>query len=255
MSRSLHLNGLVKRDFNMDIRHKIERLRTELRQHNYNYYILDNPTISDYEFDIMLKELQALEENHPEYFDPNSPTQRVGGEITKDFKTIVHDFRMYSLDNSYSKEDLTNWETRIKKMIDGDISYTCELKYDGASMNLTYENGQLIRAVTRGDGIQGDEVTANVKTIKTVPLQLKGDYPQRFDIRGEIVLPLDGFNKMNEERLANGEEPYRNPRNTASGSLKLQDSSEVAKRPLECLLYSIKANEMQLETSREPPNF
>ena len=251
MSRSLHLNGLVKRDFNMDIRHKIERLRTELRQHNYNYYILDNPTISDYEFDIMLKELQALEENHPEYFDPNSPTQRVGGEITKDFKTIVHDFRMYSLDNSYSKEDLTNWETRIKKMIDGDISYTCELKYDGASMNLTYENGQLIRAVTRGDGIQGDEVTANVKTIKTVPLQLKGDYPQRFDIRGEIVLPLDGFNKMNEERLANGEEPYRNPRNTASGSLKLQDSSEVAKRPLECLLYSIKANEMQLETQFE----
>ena len=235
----------------MNVKEKIEQLRTELRQHNYNYYVLDAPTISDYEFDIMLKELQALEDKHPEFADPNSPTQRVGGEITKDFKTVVHDFRMYSLDNSYSKEDLTNWETRIKKMVDGPISYTCELKYDGASMNLTYENGKLIRAVTRGDGIQGDEVTANVKTIKTVPLQLKGDFPDRFDIRGEIILPLDGFNKMNEERIANGEEPYRNPRNTASGSLKLQDSSEVAKRPLECLLYSIKSNDLALETQFE----
>lgn len=235
----------------MEIKQRIDHLRVEIRQHNHNYYILDNPTISDYEFDVMLKELQALEEKHPEYFDPNSPTQRVGGAITKDFKTIVHDFRMYSLDNSYSKEDLTNWETRIKKMVDGEIAYTCELKYDGASMNLTYENGKLIRAVTRGDGIQGDEVTANVKTIKTVPLQLKGDYPERFDIRGEIVLPVDGFNKMNEERIANGEEPYRNPRNTASGSLKLQDSSEVAKRPLECLLYSIKSNNLSLESQFE----
>lgn len=235
----------------MNTEQKIQALRDQLRQHNYNYYILDQPTITDYEFDLKLKELQALEEEHPEFFDANSPTQRVGGAITKDFKTTVHDFRMYSLDNSYSKEDLLDWETRIKKMVDGDVQYTCELKYDGASMNLTYENGKLLRAVTRGDGVQGDEVTANVKTINTVPLQLKGDYPERFDIRGEIVLPIQGFLKMNEERLANEEEPYRNPRNTASGSLKLQDSAEVAKRPLECLLYSIKGNNLNIESQFE----
>ncbi len=235
----------------MNIKEKIQSLRDELRQHNYNYYILDNATISDYEFDLKLKELQALEEQHPDFFDTNSPTQRVGGAITKNFKTTVHDFRMYSLDNSYSKEDLQDWETRIKKMVDGDVQYTCELKYDGASMNLTYKNGKLIRAVTRGDGVQGDEVTANVKTINTVPLQLKGDFPERFDIRGEIVLPIEGFLKMNEERVANDEEPYRNPRNTASGSLKLQDSTEVAKRPLECLLYSIKGNKLNIQSQFE----
>ncbi|MBL86180.1 MAG: DNA ligase (NAD(+)) LigA [Winogradskyella sp.] len=235
----------------MNTQQKIQSLRDELRQHNYNYYILDNPTISDYEFDMKLKELQALEEAHPEFYDENSPTKRVGGTITKNFNTVVHDFRMYSLDNSYSKGDLMDWEKRIKKMVDGDVQYTCELKYDGASMNLTYENGKLVRAVTRGDGVQGDEVTANVKTINTVPLQLKGDYPERFDIRGEIILPIEGFLKMNEERIANDEEPYRNPRNTASGSLKLQDSSEVAKRPLECLLYSIKGNNLNISTQFE----
>ena len=235
----------------MNIQQKIEALRDQLRQHNHNYYSLDNATISDYEFDIKLKELQTLEAQHPEFFDANSPTQRVGGTITKNFKTTVHDFRMYSLDNSYSKDDLLDWETRIKKMVDGDVQYTCELKYDGASMNLTYENGKLIRAVTRGDGVQGDDVTANVKTIKTVPLQLKGDYPKRFDIRGEIILPIEGFLKMNEERIANDEEPYRNPRNTASGSLKLQDSAETAKRPLECLLYAIKGNNLNTTTQFE----
>ncbi|MBO6881553.1 NAD-dependent DNA ligase LigA [Winogradskyella sp.] len=235
----------------MNTQQKIQQLREELRLHNYNYYILDNPTITDYEFDIKLKELQALEEAHPEFFDANSPTQRVGGAVTKNFNTVVHDFRMYSLDNSYSKEDLLDWEKRIKKMVDGDVQYTCELKYDGASMNLTYENGKLLRAVTRGDGVQGDEVTTNVKTINTVPLQLKGDYPERFDIRGEIILPIKGFLKMNEERIANEEEPYRNPRNTASGSLKLQDSAEVAKRPLECLLYSIKGNNLNISTQFE----
>lgn len=235
----------------MNNQQKIQSLRDELRQHNYNYYILDNPTISDYEFDMKLKELQALEEAHPEFFDANSPTQRVGGTITKNFNTVIHDFRMYSLDNSYSKEDLQDWETRIKKLVDGEVQYTCELKYDGASMNLTYENGKLLRAVTRGDGVQGDEVTTNVKTINTVPLQLKGDYPERFDIRGEIILPIEGFLKMNEERIANDEEPYRNPRNTASGSLKLQDSAEVAKRPLECLLYSIKGNNLNISTQFE----
>ena len=235
----------------MNTKQKIESLREELRQHNYNYYILDDATISDYEFDIKLKELQALEAAHPEFFDANSPSQRVGGAITKNFKTTVHDSRMYSLDNSYSKEDLLDWETRIKKMVDGNVNYTCELKYDGASISLTYENGKLLRAVTRGDGVQGDEVTANIKTINTVPLQLKGDFPERFDIRGEIVLPIEGFLKMNEERIENEEEPYKNPRNTASGSLKLQDSSEVAKRPLECLLYSIVGNNLNITSQFE----
>jgi|TARA_R110002020_G_scaffold447851_1_gene660341 DNA ligase (NAD+) len=235
----------------MNIEEKINKLRAQLREHNYNYYVLDNPTISDYDFDVMLKELQALETAHPEYDDPNSPTHRVGGEVTKNFETVAHTFRMYSLDNSYSKEDLLDWEKRIKKMVDGEVKYTCELKYDGASMSLTYENGQLQRAVTRGDGFQGDDVTTNIKTIKSVPLQLKGDYPPKFEIRGEIVLPFEGFVKMNAERVANGEEPYRNPRNTASGSLKLQDSAEVAKRPLECLLYSLKAERLPVTTQFE----
>jgi DNA ligase (NAD+) len=235
----------------MTIEHKINALREELRAHNYNYYVLDNPIISDYDFDIKLKELQSLEKQYPEFYDANSPTLRVGGEITKNFKTVVHEHRMYSLDNSYSKDDLLDWETRIKKLVDGDIQYTCELKYDGASISITYENGNLLRAVTRGDGVQGDEVTANIKTIKSVPLQLKGDYPPKFDIRGEIVLPFEGFNKMNQERLEIGEEPYRNPRNTASGSLKMQDSAEVAKRPLDCLLYTIIGYNLPFETQFE----
>ncbi|GAA4302774.1 NAD-dependent DNA ligase LigA [Aestuariibaculum suncheonense] len=223
----------------MSAEQQIKKLRDELNIHNHNYYVLDNPTISDFEFDAMLKELQELEAKHPEFFDANSPTQRVGGAVTKNFETVAHEYRMYSLDNSYSIEDLQDWENRIKKLVDGDLQYTCELKYDGASISLTYVEGKLIKAVTRGDGFQGDNVIANVRTIKSVPLQLKGDYPSKFDIRGEIVLPFDGFNKMNEERIEIGEEPYRNPRNTASGSLKLQDSAEVAKRPLECLLYNL----------------
>ena len=235
----------------MNIQQKIQELRDELREHNYNYYVLDNATISDYEFDMKLKALQDLEAAHPEFYDANSPTLRVGGEITKNFNTVVHEYRMYSLDNSYSKDDLLDWEKRIKKLVDGEVTYTCELKYDGASISLTYENGSLARAVTRGDGTQGDDVTANIKTIKSVPLQLKGDYPEKFDIRGEIVLPFEGFHKMNEERLEAGEEPYRNPRNTASGSLKLQDSAEVAKRPLECLLYNITGTNLGFRTQLE----
>lgn len=235
----------------MNTEEQINQLREELRKHNYNYYVLDNATISDYDFDIKLKELQQLEEAYPEFYDPNSPTLRVGGEITKNFNTVKHDYRMYSLANSYSKEDLEDWETRIKKLVDGDIEYTCELKYDGASISLTYENGSLLRAVTRGDGYKGDEVTTNIKTINSIPLKLKGNYPQRFDIRGEIVLPFAGFNKMNEDRIEAGDEPYRNPRNTASGSLKLQDSSEVAKRPLDCLLYHIVGEKLPIETQFE----
>lgn len=224
----------------MDIKNKIEQLRNELNSHNYNYYVLDNPTISDYEFDQKLKELQDLERRYPEFFDENSPTVRVGGSITKNFKTITHEFRMYSLDNSYSKEDLEDWEKRIIKALGSDkISFTCELKYDGASVDLLYENGKLTQATTRGDGFQGDEITANVRTIRSVPLQLKGDFPQKFHIRGEIILPKKGFEQMNKERIEAGEDPYMNPRNTASGSLKLQDTAEVAKRPLDCLLYSL----------------
>jgi len=235
----------------MNIENKIKSLRSILQEHNYNYYVLDNSIISDYEFDIQLKELQELEEKYPEYFDPNSPTQRVGGEITKNFNTVLHDYRMYSLANSYSKEDLEEWETRIKKLVDGDVEYTCELKYDGASISLTYQDGILQRATTRGDGYQGDDVTTNIKTIKSIPLKLKGNFPNRFDIRGEIVLPFEGFAKMNEERIEAGEDPYRNPRNTASGSLKLQDSSEVAKRPLDCLLYEVKGDRLKIDTQYE----
>lgn len=236
----------------MSIQETIQSLRDELNQHNYNYYVLDNATISDYDFDIKLKELQDLENKHPEFFDENSPTQRVGGTVTKNFKTIPHQYRMYSLDNSYSKEDLLDWENRVQKVLGNvDLQYTCELKYDGASISITYENGKLVQALTRGDGFQGDEVTNNIKTIKSVPLKLKGDYPERFDIRGEIILPFAGFEKMNQELIEIGETPYSNPRNTASGSLKLQDSAEVAKRPLECLLYFVTGNNLPFKSQFE----
>jgi DNA ligase (NAD+) len=229
----------------MDIQNTIQNLREELNQHNHNYYVLDQPTISDYEFDLKLAQLQDLENQHPQFFDESSPTQRVGGAITKNFETVPHEHRMYSLDNSYSKEDLLEWEKRIQKVL-GEVSleYTCELKYDGASISITYENGKLKRAVTRGDGFQGDDVTNNIKTIKSVPLQLKGNYPPKFDVRGEIILPFAGFEKMNQELIEIGETPYSNPRNTASGSLKLQDSTEVAKRPLDCLLYFLIGNQL-----------
>ena len=234
----------------MDIQKIIQDLRDELNQHNHNYYVLDTPTITDFEFDQKLKQLQELETQYPEFYDDNSPTQRVGGTITKNFNTVVHNYRMYSLDNSYSKEDLIDWETRIQKVLGNvPLQYTCELKYDGASISITYENGKLKRAVTRGDGFQGDDVTNNIKTIKSIPLQLTGNnYPDKFDIRGEIILPFKGFEKMNQELIEIGETPYSNPRNTASGSLKLQDSSEVAKRPLECLLYFIVGNNLNFNS-------
>ena len=239
-----------------NIKRKIEQLRESLRQHNYNYYVLDNATISDYKFDVELKELQDLENKYPEYFDINSPTQRVGGQITKNFNTIKHTNRMYSLDNSYSKEDIIDWENRIQRILGNvDIEYTCELKYDGASINLYYQNGQFEKAVTRGDGFHGDEVTAIVKTIKSIPLVINNNSLDSFEIRGEIVLPLDGFNKMNEVRKEEGEDPYRNPRNTASGSLKLQDSTEVADRPLDCLLYQVIANKPPFKTHYEALRF
>jgi DNA ligase (NAD+) len=236
----------------MTVEQRINLLRDELNNHNYNYYVLDNATITDYDFDIKLKELEKLEQENPVFFDVNSPTQRVGGSITKNFNTLVHQNRMYSLDNSYSKDDLLDWEKRIQKMLGtAEIEYTCELKFDGASINLTYNKGQFIKAVTRGDGFQGDEVTNNVKTIRSIPLSIKEDFVKDFEMRGEIILPLDGFLKMNEERVENGEEEYRNPRNTASGSLKLQDSAEVAKRPLDCLLYQVVTSERKYKTHFE----
>lgn len=236
----------------MSVLDTIKSLREELNQHNYNYYVLDKPTISDFEFDQKLKQLQDLEAQHPEYFDENSPTQRVGGMITKNFETVKHEYRMYSLDNSYSIEDLQDWETRIQKVLgDVPLEYTCELKYDGASISISYEKGRLVRAVTRGDGFQGDDVTNNIKTIKAVPIHLKGDHPEKFDIRGEIILPFAGFEKMNQELIEIGETPYSNPRNTASGSLKLQDSAEVAKRPLDCLLYFVIGNNLPFKTQFE----
>ena len=223
----------------MNISEKIFSLRKKLHDHNYRYYVLDDPLISDYDFDMMLKELNDLEKSNPEFFDKNSPTQRVGGEVTKSFNTSVHETPMYSLDNSYSLEDLKDWEKRIKKIIEEPIQYTCELKFDGVSINLLYSNGELIKAVTRGDGVKGDDVTANIKTIPTVPLKLIGNFSNNFEARGEVVMPIEGFNELNKLRIHNGEEPFKNPRNTASGSLKLQDSKEVSTRPLECLLYSV----------------
>lgn len=239
----------------MDIHTQIEQLRQELELHNYNYYILDQPSISDFEFDQKLKQLQELEHQYPEFFDANSPTQRVGGGITKNFPTIEHEFRMYSLDNSYSIEDLKDWEKRIEKTINEKVEFVCELKYDGASISIQYENGQLKQAVTRGDGFQGDEVTNNIKTIRSVPLKLKGDYPKKFYVRGEIILPHKEFNRINAERAELGLELYANPRNTASGSLKLQDSSEVAKRNLDCYLYTIIGNNLPFTSQWEMLRF
>jgi DNA ligase (NAD+) len=237
----------------MDIQQTIQALREELNLHNYNYYVLDHPTISDFEFDQKLQQLQELENQYPQFFDDNSPTQRVGGSITKNFQTVAHDYRMYSLDNSYSKEDIVDWEYRLQKVLGNvPLEYTCELKYDGASISITYENGKLTKAITRGDGFQGDNVTNNIKTIKSIPLQLNGNsFPEKFDIRGEIILPFKGFEKMNQDLIEIGETPYSNPRNTASGSLKLQDSAEVSKRPLECLLYFIIGNQLPFKTQYE----
>ncbi|WDT67751.1 NAD-dependent DNA ligase LigA [Cloacibacterium sp. TD35] len=231
---------------------RIEELREELHQHNYNYYVLDEPTISDFEFDAKLKELQELEAAHPEFYDPHSPTLRVGGEITKNFPTIQHQFRMYSLDNSYDFNDLQDWHTRISRILETeDIEFVAELKYDGASISILFENGKLSQAVTRGDGFQGDEITANVKTIKDIPLQLQGNFPERFFMRGEIYLTHNNFNKINEERLAEGYDAFMNPRNTASGSLKLQDSGEVRKRNLSAVLYQFVSENSPAETHFE----
>ena len=221
----------------MKIKERIDLLRKELAEYNHSYYVLDTSIISDFEFDKLLKELVKLEDENPEFFDATSPTQRVGGGVIDGFKTVAHKYRMLSLGNTYSEEDLHDFDTRLHKLTDQEIEYVCELKYDGVSISLTYENGELTQALTRGDGTQGDDVTANIRTIKSIPLKLKGDYPANFEIRGEIFIPIKGLEKMNKLRTEEGLEPYKNPRNTASGSLKLLDANEVSKRPLDCYLY------------------
>ena len=221
----------------MNSQERIAFLRKELSSHNHSYYVKDTSVISDVEFDQLLHELQQLENQYPDLFDANSPTQRVGGEVLDGFTSVKHKYRMLSLGNTYSAEDLHDFDLRINKLTDDDFEYVCELKYDGISISLTYENGELTQALTRGDGAQGDDVTRNVKTIKSIPLKLKGDYPKKFEIRGEIFLPIASLASMNELRVQKGLEPYANPRNTASGSLKLLDAKEVAKRPLDCYLY------------------
>jgi len=234
---------------------RIKQLSDELNQHNYNYYVLDKPTISDFEFDTLLQELILLENAYPDCVLPDSPTKRVGGEVTKNFKTVEHRYPMLSLGNTYSFEDLRDFDERIKKLVTRDFSYICELKYDGVAIGLRYENGLLTQAVTRGDGIKGDDVTNNVKTIQTVPLKLDGDnFPTDFEIRGEIMMSHKSFETLNKSREDDGEEAFANPRNAASGSLKLQNSAEVAKRKLDCFLYFLLGNEWQEKTHEERLN-
>ncbi|MFI5139210.1 MAG: NAD-dependent DNA ligase LigA [Sphingobacteriales bacterium] len=217
---------------------RIGSLSSELKLHNYNYYVLAMPTISDFDFDKKLEELTALEKQFPEFADPDSPAKRVGGFITKEFITVKHRWPMLSLGNTYSEQDLLDFDQRIRKAIGDNFEYVCELKFDGLSISLTYQQGMLFRAVTRGDGIQGDDVTTNVRTISTIPKKLHGaGYPDDFEIRGEVFMHLKAFERLNAERLENEETPYANPRNFASGTLKMQDSGEVAKRPLDCFLY------------------
>ena len=226
---------------------EILKLSEEINKHNHLYYVENSPFISDYEFDLLLKKLQDLEIQFPEFAFDYSPTKRVGGDITKKFETVVHRFPMLSLSNTYSEEEIIDWENRLKKLSDGELEYVCELKYDGVAIGIRYENGFLSRAVTRGDGTQGEDVTTNVKTIKTIPLQLKGDFPTDFEIRGEIFMPLDSFQKLNAEREESDEALFANPRNTASGTLKMKDSKVVAERSLDCYLYGVYGSDLAIE--------
>lgn len=231
------------------IESKIKILRKELEQHNYNYYVLSRPTISDRDFDIMLKELQSLEEAYPEYYDPHSPTQRVGSDISKEFEQVLHTYPMLSLGNTYSEEEVRDFYERTEKALNGPFEVVGELKYDGTSISLTYEHGRLLRAVTRGDGTRGDDVTANVKTIRSVPLKLMGDnYPELFEIRGEILMPWPVFEKLNKEREEQEEPLFANPRNAASGTLKQLNPSIVASRQLDAYFYYLMGDTLPAET-------
>lgn len=223
------------------IQTKIEELRRQLNRYNYEYYVLDSPTIEDRQFDILMRELEDLEKQYPQFQSPNSPTQRVGGQVNKGFVQAEHSFPMLSLSNTYSKEELIDFVNRTSQLLDGEkLEWVCELKYDGVAISLLYEEGKFVRALTRGDGVKGDEVSDNIRTIKSIPLELYGEnIPSRFEIRGEVVFPHKAFEDFNLKRIENGEEPFANPRNAASGSIKLLDSKEVAQRKLECFLYYI----------------
>ena len=227
---------------------QIDALTRELKEHNYNYYVLAEPTISDREFDRLLKELEALEKEFPELAHLDSPVKVVGGAVTKNFITKKHSRPMLSLGNTYSEAELREFDERAKKLAGMDFEYVAELKFDGFAIGLTYKNGKLIQALTRGDGTQGDDVTENVKTIRTIPHQLHGNYPEEFEIRGEIFMHRKAFDRMNEERVKNGEAPFANPRNSAAGTIKMQESSEVAKRPLDCFLYHFLGDEKRFLT-------
>ena len=232
----------------MTSQERILELRSELHEHNRRYYVLNSPSISDYEFDMLLKELQQLEDEHPEMYDATSPTLRVGSDITKEFKQVQHKYPMLSLGNTYSKGEVAEFYERVRKGLNEDFEICCELKFDGTSISLTYEDGKLVRAVTRGDGEKGDDVTANVKTIRTVPLVLAGEgWPREFEIRGEVLMPWNVFETLNEERARNEEPLFANPRNAASGTLKLQDSSVVAKRRLDAYLYFMLGEQLPAE--------
>jgi len=221
-----------------EARQRIGQLTAEINLHNHNYYDLSMPTITDYEFDRLLEELIRLEKEFPEFADPASPSQRVGGGITKEFRQVRHTYPMRSLSNTYSEEEIRDFEGRVHKLLGEETEYICELKFDGVAIGLTYQDGVLVQAVTRGDGVQGDDVTTNVRTIHSIPLRLQGDnYPSQLEIRGEIILPRKSFENINRKRLEEEEEPFANPRNAASGSLKMQDSKEVARRRLDCYLY------------------
>ncbi len=222
-----------------EAKQRIDQLCSELQEYNYQYYVLAQPKISDYEFDLLLKELEKLEAEYPEFVRPDSPTHRVGGQPTKDFPTVKHRYPMLSLSNSYSLEEINGFDARVRKIVGHAVDYVCELKYDGLSISLTYENGLLIRAVTRGDGVHGDDVTNNVKTIRSIPLHLRGNYPKQLEIRGEVLMPHKEFERLNSEREEIGENPFANPRNAAAGSLKMQDPAEVAKRKLDAFFYFI----------------
>ena len=233
----------------MVVKDKIKALREALEQHNYNYYVLSAPTISDREFDEMMKELQVLEEAHPEYADPHSPTQRVGSDLSKEFEQVVHKYPMLSLGNTYSEDEVKDFYERIARDLNEPFEIVAELKYDGTSISLTYEDGRLVRAVTRGDGTRGDDVTANVKTIRSVPLKLMGDrYPATFEIRGEILLPWAEFDRLNKEREEQEEPLFANPRNAASGTLKQQNPAVVAARKLDAYFYYLLGEELPAET-------
>ncbi len=232
-----------------EARERIEKLRSELNVHNYSYYVLARPTISDYDYDQMMSELIRLEAEFPEFADLNSPSQRVGSDISQEFEQVKHRFPMLSLGNTYSQEELTDFDRRVRKVLGDEFEYVCELKYDGVAISLSYENGMLTKAVTRGDGEQGDDVTRNVRTIKSIPLQLNGnDFPRELEIRGEIFMPVEGFLKMNHDRHENDEPLFANPRNATAGTLKLQNSSLVAKRPLDCMLYYLPGDDVPTDS-------